>query len=61
MGASSNGRTVETEILDDGLTVSDPAFAPERLTFNRNGLSTLRPDRGMRDYLLDSLRSRHAR
>jgi hypothetical protein len=61
MGVSSDGHTVETEILDDGLTASDPAFALERLTFNRNGLSTLRLDRGVRDYLLDSLRSRRAR
>jgi hypothetical protein len=44
MGVSSDGRTVETEILDDGLTASDPAFALERLTFNPNGLSTLRLD-----------------
>jgi hypothetical protein len=61
MGVSSDGRTVESEILDDGLTASNPAFALERLAFNPNGLSTLRPDRGVRDYLLDSLRSRHAR
>jgi uncharacterized protein YjbI with pentapeptide repeats len=38
--------------VDADLTPSDLAFALEHLTFNRNGLSTLRLDRGVRDYIV---------
>jgi hypothetical protein len=44
--------SIEPEILDADLTPSDLAFALEHLTFNRNGLSTLRLDRGVRDYIV---------
>jgi hypothetical protein len=54
--------SIESDVLDQDMTASDLVWALENLRFtrDRNALSTLRIDRGVRDYLIDVLRSRCA-
>jgi hypothetical protein len=44
--------------MDEGMTRSDLIFVLENLRFNRDDLSRLQIDRGVRDYLLVALRVR---
>ena len=50
----------ESDIADQDMTARDLVWVLENLRFSRdpNALSTLRIDRGVRDYLIDVLRSR---
>jgi hypothetical protein len=51
--------SIEPEILDDELTPADLAFALAHLRFNRNASPRCVSMKGMRDYLVGVLRSRH--
>jgi len=50
--------SIEPDILDDELTPDDLAFELEHLRFNRNGLSTVRINQGVRDFLLRAIQRR---
>ena len=52
--------SIESDVLDQDMTARDLVWALENLRFSRHpdALSTLRIDRGVRDYLIDVLRSR---
>jgi hypothetical protein len=53
--------SIEPDVLDQDMTASDLVWALENLRFtrDRNALSTLRIDRGVRDFLIDILRRNH--
>jgi len=53
--------SIESDVLDEDMTASDLVWALENLRFtrDRNALSTLRIDRGVRDFLIDALRRNH--
>jgi hypothetical protein len=48
----------EPDILDESMTRGDLVFMLENLLFGRDDLSRLQIDRGVRDYLLTTLRVR---
>jgi hypothetical protein len=50
--------SIECDVMDEGMTRSDLIFVLENLRFNRDDLSRLQIDRGVRDYLLVALRVR---
>jgi hypothetical protein len=50
----------EPEILDDGMTADDLVFALQHVNFHQ-GRCTLRLDRGVRDFLIEALRSKRTR
>ena len=49
--------SIESDVLDQDVTASDLVWALENLRFSRdrNALSTLRIDRGVRDFLVRSI------
>jgi hypothetical protein len=53
---------LQPEVLDDGLTGGELVFALAHLNFDRDELCTLKIDRGVRDFLVDTIRHRcHSR
>jgi hypothetical protein len=60
--AAHDHHSIELDVLDQDMTASDLVWALENLRFtrDRNALSTLRIDRGVRDYLVAALRRNHA-
>ena len=54
--------SIESDVLDQDMTASDLVWVLQNLHFSnrQNALSALRIDRGVRDYLIDVLRSRRA-
>jgi hypothetical protein len=48
--------SIEPDVLDQDMTASDIAFTLEHLSFRANGLSRLKLDRPVRDFIVAALR-----